>query len=467
MSVLTEPPDISGLAADVSGPVLGPGDPGYAEEVAGFNTAVVHRPAVVVGAATAQDVSTALRYADAHGLPVAVQATGHGANMPFESGLLISTRRLDSVSVDPATRTATLGAGARWREVIDAAAEHGLAPLSGSSSDVGAIGYTIGGGLPVMCRTFGFAADRVVGADLVSADGALHRVDADRDPDLFWGLCGGKGNLGVVTGMTVGLVPVDTVYGGGIFYADEHIPAVLHGYLDWTATLPEETSTSVAILRLPPAPTLPEPIRGRTVAHLRVCHVGDQEEGARLVAPMRGIAAPLLDHVQEMPYTAVDSIHSDPDHPVPFCQGGVLLGELVHETVDALLGAAGPQVHAPLIVCEVRHMGGALRRGPAAGNAVSGRAAAYCLNAVGLMTPETGEAAPAAVAAVLDAAEPWSTGGTLLNLHGRPGDEADRARAWDLATYRRLAELTRRLDPAGLLRHEHAIARGAVGPGPS
>jgi hypothetical protein len=465
MSIPTEPAGISGLAADVTGPVFGPRDPGYAEEVAAFNTAVVRRPGVVVGAATAQDVATALRHAEAHGLPVAVQATGHGATMPFESGLLISTRRLDNVSVDPATSTATLGAGARWREVIDAAAEHGLAPLSGSSSNVGAVGYTIGGGLPVMCRTFGFAADQIVRAELVSTDGVRHRVDRDGDPDLFWALCGGKGNLGVVTELTVGLVPVGTVYGGGIFYADEHIPAVLHGYVDWTATLPEETSTSVAILRLPPAPTLPEPIRGRTVAHLRVCHVGDHEEGSRLVAPMRGIAAALLDHVQEMPYTAVDAIHCDPDHPVPFCQSGVLLGELTHETIDALLGVAGPQVHAPLMVCELRHLGGALRRGPAAGNAVSGRTAAYILNAVGLMAPETGEAGPAAVAAVLEAAEPWSTGGTLLNLHGQPGDEADRARAWDPATYRRLAELTRRLDPAGLLRHEHAIARSEVGPG--
>jgi hypothetical protein len=460
MSVLIEPPDVTGLAVDLTGPVFLPDDAGYADEIAGFNTAVVHRPSVVVGPATATDVATTLRNAAAPGLPVAVQATGHGATMPFESGLLISTRRLDTVCVDPAARTATVGAGALSRGVIHAAAEHGLAPLSGSSSQVGAVGYTLGGGLPVMCRTFGFAADHVLGADLITADGVQRRIDADHDPDLLWALCGGKGNLGVVTAMTIGLVPVSTVYGGGIFYAAEDISAVLHGYLDWAETMPEQTSTSVAILRLPPAPQLPEPIRGRTVAHLRVCHVGDPGDGERLVAPMRALAPTLLDSLQEMPYTEVDAIHADPDHPVPVVQRGSLLRELTHETADALLAVAGPDVRTPLMVCELRQMGGALRRAPAAGNCIAGRDAAYSLNAVGLLTPDTADSGPAAVDAVIDAAEPWSTGATLVNLHGRPGGESDRARAWDPPTYRRLAELSRRLDPAGLLCHEHAIARG-------
>lgn len=459
MSVSTQPLDVSRLAGRLTGPVFVPGDPGYAEEIAGFNAAVAHRPDVVVGPANAADVETALLYAAAHALPVAVQATGHGATMPFESGLLLSTRRLDSVLVDPTARTATLGAGARWRQVINAAAEHGLAPLSGSSSDVGAVGYTLGGGLPVMCRTFGFAADQVRSADLVTADGVLRRVDADHEPDLLWALCGGKGNLGVVVALTVGLVPVSTVYGGGIFYAAEHIPEVLHAYPAWAETMPEETSTSVAILRLPPAPQLPEAIRGRTVAHLRVCHVGDPRDGERLVAPLRAVAPALLDSVQEMPYTGVDAIHADPDHPVPVVQRGSLLRDLAHDTVDALLAVAGPEAQIPLMVCELRQMGGALRRGPASGNAVAGRDAAYSLNAVGLVTPDTADSGPAAVDAVLEAAEPWSTGGTLVNLHGLPGDEADRARAWDAPTYRRLVELARRLDPAGLLGHEHAIAR--------
>jgi FAD/FMN-containing dehydrogenase len=154
-------PAAAALAAQLAGPLLLPGVPGYEAEVASFNTAVTHRPQIVVGAATAADVQAAVRYAAGLGLSVAVQATGHGASVPIGTGLLVTTARLNGVAVDSAARTATIGAGTRWREVITAAARHELAPLSGSSSGVGAVGFTLGGGLPLMGRTFGFAADRV------------------------------------------------------------------------------------------------------------------------------------------------------------------------------------------------------------------------------------------------------------------------------------------------------------------
>ncbi len=460
MSATVEPPP-----AELPVRALRPDDPGYREEIAAFNLAVEHRPALVVAAADSADVQAAMRYATERRMPVAVQATGHGATVPFSDGLLISTRRLTALHIDPDRRTATFGAGVRWREVIDAAAPHGLAPLSGSSSGVGAVGYTLGGGLPVMGRSFGFAADAVRAVDLVTAEGTDRHVDAEHDPELFWAVCGGKGNLGVVTSMTVELVRVSTVYGGGIFYAAEHTEAVLRAYPEWAGGLPDQLSSSVAVLRLPPAPQLPEPLRGRTVAHLRVCHVGSASDGERLITPMRSVAPPLVDQLGEMPYTAVDSIHADPDHPVPFCQRGELLREVTTETIDALLAVAGPHVRTPLMVCELRQLGGALRHAPAAGNAVSGRDAAYCVSAVGMLTPETAEAAPAAVESVVAAVRPWSTGATLVNLHGVPGDEADRARAWAPAVYDRLATLSRRLDPNGILGHEHAIGRRQPGSG--
>ncbi|MEO6885013.1 MAG: FAD-binding protein [Jatrophihabitantaceae bacterium] len=148
-------------------------------------------------------------------------------------------------------RAATVGAGVRWREVVAATAEYGLVPLPGSSSDVSAVGYTLGGGLPVMSRTFGFAADRVRALDVLTAGASPRHVDASSNPELFWGLCGGKGKLGIVTANDHRLVDVATVYGGGIFYPTAHIPAVLHAYPAWAATLGEQTSSSIAILRLP------------------------------------------------------------------------------------------------------------------------------------------------------------------------------------------------------------------------
>jgi len=455
--------DLATLEQELSGRLVRPGTADFDAQVTGFNAAVVHRPDLVVQVADAEDVRTALRFAAVHQLPVAVQATGHGAVAPIEAGILLRTDLMSEVRIDVERGTATVGAGARWRDVIPAAAAHGLAPLNGSSSGVGVVGYTLGGGLPVMGRTFGFAADRVRSLDVVTADGELHTVTPDREPELFWGLCGGQGNLGIVTSIVVELVPVTAVYGGGLFFGAEHIAAALHAYRAWCADLPEAMSSSVAILRLPPAPEIPEPLRGRTVAHVRICHVGAPEDGERLVAPLRSAAPVLADTVGVLPYERIDTVHQDPDHPVPVCQRGALLAELPEAAIDALLATAGPEVQAPLVVCEIRQLGGAFSRRPPQGNAVGGRDAAFSLVAIGLMTPDTAAPATAAVDRVIAALQPWSTGGTVVNLHGTLGDEADRARAWDPETYERLLELSRRLDPSGLLRSGHAIGRIATG----
>ncbi|MFI7417136.1 FAD-binding oxidoreductase [Nonomuraea sp. NPDC049684] len=160
-----------------NGPVLVPGDPGYDDETARFNTvAGPVRPAVVVGARDADDVRKAIDHARSAGLRVAVQATGHGLSAPVDGALLINTRRMTGLSVDPATRTVRVGAGVRWGQVVDAAAGHGLAPPNGSSPLVGAVGYTLGGGLPVLGRTLGWAADRVRSLELVTADGTLRTL---------------------------------------------------------------------------------------------------------------------------------------------------------------------------------------------------------------------------------------------------------------------------------------------------
>src|SRR5688572_10922006 len=237
-TVTSVPPGVDELARAVTGPVLSPGDPRFADEVAPFNVAHQPRPAVVVGATSTADVAAAVRWAADRGHTVAVQATGHGLTGSLDGAVLITTDRLDTVVVDPASRSARVGAGVRWRGVIDAAAPHGLAPLSGSSSGVGVVGYTLGGGLGLLSRQYGFAADHVRRAELVTADGAIRAVDAETDPDLFWALRGGKGNLGIVTELEFDLVPVARLYGGGIFFPGGSAPEVLHAFREWTTTLP-------------------------------------------------------------------------------------------------------------------------------------------------------------------------------------------------------------------------------------
>lgn len=454
-------PTLDGLEQRLTGPLWRPGSQDYEREVVGFNLAVTHQPDVVVVAADRADVQAVLQFACATGTQVTVQATGHGAVAPVTNGILLKTARLDTLQVDTEGRTVRVGAAVRWREVIEACAPLGLAPLNGSSSDVSAVGYTVGGGLPVMGRTYGFAADRVRELDVVTPEGRLRRVTAESEPDLFWGLCGGQGNLGVVTAMVIELVELRSVYGGGLFFAAQDMRTVLHAYSAWCVDLPESTSTSVAVVRLPAAPSVPQDLRGQTLAHLRVCHDGPAIEGEALLAPMRALAEPLLDTVAPLPYARIDEIHQDPDHPVPFCQRGMLLRELTPATVDALLAVVGPDVATPVALCEIRQLGGALGRAPLAGNAVGGRTAAFSLLALAVVTPETSARAPDAVDAVLTAAQPWATGRTFVNLHGSRGDEADLARAWEPETYERLRRLVATVDPQGVLRSGHAIGRPA------
>jgi len=202
------------LANSLTGALHLPDDPAYDAAVTPWNVAVPVRPAAVVVARDASDVAAAMRYAAGEGLRVAVQCTGHGATAGVDAGvLLVKTAGLDTVEVRP-DGSARVGAGVQWQQVVDASVPHGYAPLNGSSLDVGVVGYTTGGGLGPMARRFGLASDRVTGFDVVTPDGVVRRATPAQHEDLFWGLRGGKGCLGIVTAVEFTLVPVVSLYGG-------------------------------------------------------------------------------------------------------------------------------------------------------------------------------------------------------------------------------------------------------------
>jgi FAD/FMN-containing dehydrogenase len=438
-------------------PVLRPGEAGFAEEVTGFNLAAPHQPDAVVAAGSADDVGIAVRWAADQGMPIGVQATGHGANDPMDGGLLISTRRMDRVDVDPDRRTATVGAGATWRDVLRAAAPHGLAGLCGSATGAGVVGYTVGGGLPVLGRAYGWAADRVRSLEVVTADGVLRHVDADSEPDLFWALRGGRGNAGIVTSMTFELVPLAGVHGGSVYVDGAHAPELLRAWAGWTATLPDEMCTALQLLRLPPFPEIPEPLRGRFTVQLCVAWPGDPAEAERLLAPLRAVAPPIADLVGPLPCTELDRVFNDPDQPVPAREGCLLLPDLPPDAVDTLLELAGPDAPTPLLAVALRHLGGALARPSDVADTLGVRDAGYLLQTVGVLAGPHAAQVPAATAAVRAAMAPWSADRTLVSLHGRPGDDADRARAWPPESYQRLRRVKGRYDPAGLLSVGHAV----------
>lgn len=433
-----------------------PGDPGYAV-AAPWNVAKRVAPQAVVLAGTAEDVATTVAFATDHGLRVSVQCTGHGSLAMTEQDtdvLLVHTGRMNSLEIDPQTRIARLGAGVLWQQVIDAGAEHGLAPIVGSAPGVGAVGFLTGGGIGPLVRTFGLSSDRVRAFELVTGNGEIRRVSATENPDLFWGLRGGKGTLGIVTAVEVELVPLAGFYGGAVYFdaSDAEVSArILHAWRAWSLNLPEHANTSVAVFQLPPLPAVPPPLAGRMTIGIRYTSTADATEAAELFAPIRALGTPLIDAVGPMPYTAIGAVHADPVDPMPVTEEGSLLSELPVEAVDEVVRRAGPGSGSVQLVVEIRRLGGALATQPEHPDAFSHRRAEYSLFVGGVLAPEVAEVVKPQAQALVAALDKWSTGGYMPNFSSDLTDE-QRVLSYDAQTRERLAGLAESYDPAGTFR---------------
>ena len=379
------------------------------------------RPALVVEAYGAADVRAAVVAAREYALPFAVQGTGHGTHVACHGGVLVRTSAMATVLVDPDRGVAHVGAGARWADVLAAAAPFGLAPLSGSDPSVGVAGYTLGGGLGWLARRHGLAADSLRRAEVVTADGGLVTASAAEHPDLFWALRGGGGGFGVVTAMEIGLHPVDRVYAGTAYFAIDRAGETLARYRDWIAAAPDALSTAVLLTSLD----------GERALALRVMHAGgDAAEAERLLAPLRAAAGPALrDDLRVTRFADAAMGGTAPRHLD-------LFESLPDGAIDLLLAASE---HATV---EVRHWGGAIASQPEAGPA--GHRATALSAIVDAPRPE--------LAAAL---APYATGGSFLNFLA---DAARTDSAFTAPNLRRLREVKRAYDPDELFSVGHAVA---------
>jgi FAD/FMN-containing dehydrogenase len=442
---------VAELAAELRGEVIRPGDPEYDSARALWNAMHDRRPQVIVRCAGAADVIAAVRFARSQCLQVAVRGGGHSIAgfSGVDGGLVIDLSRMRSVRVDPRARRAVVEGGCVWRDVDLETQAHGLATTGGLVSTTGVGGFTLGGGIGWLMRKYGLAADNVVGADVVTADGELVHASESENPKLLWALRGGGGNFGVVTAFEFDLHRVGpTLAGGVVFYPGDDAAQVLRGWRASLADVPDDLTTLVNLTTAPPAPFIPEAWHGKRVAAVAGLHAGSLEDGLEAWSPLRKLAEPVADLVGPIPYVGMQSL-LDALHPAG--DGNYFKSHHMVDLPDAAIEALvrGHEcVTSPQNEIHVHDLRGAVAWQPAGGSAFPHREAPYLLNVIakwpgGGPGPEHIDWARDVVASL----EEFGTGSAYVNFLGDAEGSGRLRDAYGAETYEHLVEAKNRWDP--------------------
>ena len=446
------------LRERLSGEYVTPEDPNWDEARLAWNLAVDQRPAAVAIPETVEDIVEVVRYARANGYRVAGQSTGHNAH-PLAEGLehtvLVKTHRMRDVQIDRDARVARVEAGALWMDVTYPAGEHGLAPLAGSSPDVGVAGYSLGGGISWLGRKYGLAANSVIGIEYVNAQGDIVRASSVENPDVFWAMRGGGGSFGIVTHIEMRLYPVKELYAGWLIFPMERADEVLNAWRDWADELPDEVTSIGRLLQVPPLPDIPEPLRGRRLVVVEAAMIMDEKKASKLLAPLRKLR-PEMDTFATIPATGLQELHMDPPQPVPGVGDHMLLRDLTRAGIEKAVEVAGAGSTSPLLSVEFRHLGGAIGRSEPGNGATALIDAKFAMFAVGMaMDPVMHAAVSAYLPVVKEALGRYDSGREYLNFAEHTTDPR---RLWPIDVYHRLRQVKREHDPLDVFRSNHPVA---------
>jgi FAD/FMN-containing dehydrogenase len=431
------------------GAVHAPGDPLYDEARLPWNLQVDARPAAVAYPAFPDEVASVVRAAASAGLKVAPQGTGHGAPPlagRLDDAVLLRTSAMTELRVGVERRTARVGAGVLWGDVVERAGAVQLAARHTTSAGVGVVGSSLGGGLSWYARQAGLQCSALTAVELVLADGTFVRATDDSDADLMWAARGGGGGFGVVTAMEFELLPVSSAYAGMLAWDWSQADRVLRAWRSWAASSPDAVTTVARLFRAPDEPWLPHDVRGRRLVVIDGALLGDGDQGRRLLAPLRAMG-PEIDTFDVVPAASLAHMHLDPEAPTAVYANSVLLDDLPERAIEALVAAAGPDSGSALLFVEVRHLGGALAR-PAPRPGVLDQMAGEFL-VLGVGTDE-GAGWPAVrddTNRVMSALQPWDSGTSYLLMADGKMDER---RGWSAESARRLEAVRAAADPAGL-----------------
>lgn len=443
------------LAARLDGSCHLPGDPAYEACCTIWNAMIEKRPALVVRPADSDDVAATMAFAREQGLPVAVRGGGHnvaGAALA-DGGITIDMSQRRAVTVDAPQMLVRVQAGATWKEVDAATQEHGLVVPSGIISATGVAGLALGAGFGWTSRRFGFTADNLVSANVVTADGRSLVASATENTDLYWALRGGGGNFAVVTDFT--------------FRAHRHGPEVLAGmvvhpfsaarevielYRDLTSKAPDELTCLLVLRKAPPAPWIPQEYHGQLIAGIAAHWTGAVSDGADAMTALKGFGRPVADTIAPKPFTAFQG----------FLDGGQPFGRryywksddapaISHDLAGELFKAA-EAITSPLSAILCMHLDGAPARIPLGATAVGIRKARYGMVFQSAWTDAAEDErhiawARKSVAAV----RPFSSGSTYVNFITADEGAARVPGAYAGETFERLRKIKASYDPQNLL----------------
>jgi FAD/FMN-containing dehydrogenase len=352
---ILEEAEVKAFQTRLRGKRLGPGDDGYDDARKVWNGMIDRRPALIARCTGAADVIAAVTFAREQGLLVSIRGGGHNVagNAVCDGGLMIDLAPMKSIRVDPVARTARAEPGVLWGEFDRETQAFGLATTGGFISTTGIAGLTLGGGQGWLASKHGFSIDNLLSVDVVTADGALLTASATQNEDLFWAMRGAGHNFGVVTSFEYRLHPVSTVLGGMVVHPFDRATDVLRFYREFTAELPDELTTAVALLTGPD---------GNRVAAMVVCYVGSLDKGECVLAPLRRFGSPVADTIAPIPYTAQQTMM---DAAFPYGRLNYWKSSLTDQLSDGVIAAlvdyAG-RMPSPLSAIPIADFHGAYRR---------------------------------------------------------------------------------------------------------
>lgn len=439
------------LARHLRGGVLQPGDAAYGPARRVWNAAIDRRPAAIARCADAEDCALALRIASEHGTPLTVRGGGHNVagRAVADGALLMDLSAMRAVTVNVGARLATVQGGALWHDVDVESAKHGLATTGGLVSGTGVGGFTLGGGTGWLMRRHGLAIDNLAAVSLVLADGRCVRASAEAHEELFYGLRGGAGGLGIATGFEFRLHPIKQVLAGVVIRPTTEVSVGLRAFRDFALEAPDDYCGMAVLASAPPLPFLDAAWHGRPVLISAMCWSGEAAAGERALEPLRSSGAPLVDHVGPMPYVQWQHLQDGgaPPGRYHYWKTATFAGLSDHSI--EVLAEAFARLPSRMTEIHVQHLGGAVARVAEAETAFAARGARFFVNLIGVTHwPDEFEAVRQWVRELHARLAPEALASALPNFTG--ADDGAVASQLGAAQSQRLAALRRRYDPAGV-----------------